>query len=185
MNVRVNKNDQITDYLLFTTEANDIFLMYKFTFFSETPNDSVGAMRKSVETLNLLLEFWEQKPFFLFVGISTGNLHVFPVRRQQRVGGVPLSGHGEHGRGQNVIVLALGVGINYINGTLIHTFRKHQVRKHSAPVCFLFFLLWCEKCHNSMNEEEKQLQLINTVILYALTQIDKRFYCKNELLLLI
>ncbi|CAN9512585.1 unnamed protein product [Ophioblennius macclurei] len=28
---------------------------------------------------------------------------------------------------KNVIVLALGVGINYINGTLIHTFRKHQI----------------------------------------------------------
>ncbi|XP_072237871.1 odorant receptor 131-2-like [Leuresthes tenuis] len=28
---------------------------------------------------------------------------------------------------KNVIVLALGLTINYINGTLIHTFRKHQV----------------------------------------------------------
>ncbi|CAG5978063.1 unnamed protein product [Menidia menidia] len=27
---------------------------------------------------------------------------------------------------KNVIVLALGLTINYINGTLIHTFRKHQ-----------------------------------------------------------
>ena len=29
---------------------------------------------------------------------------------------------------KNVIVVALGLIINYINGTLIHTFRKHQVR---------------------------------------------------------
>ncbi|XP_029358322.1 odorant receptor 131-2-like [Echeneis naucrates] len=28
---------------------------------------------------------------------------------------------------KNVIVLALGLSINYINGTLIHTFRKHQI----------------------------------------------------------
>ncbi|XP_014865847.1 PREDICTED: olfactory receptor 52A5-like [Poecilia mexicana] len=28
---------------------------------------------------------------------------------------------------KNVIVLALGITINYINGTLIHTFRKHQI----------------------------------------------------------
>ncbi|KAM9758695.1 odorant receptor 131-2-like [Menidia menidia] len=28
---------------------------------------------------------------------------------------------------KNVIVLALGLTINYINGTLIHTFRKHQI----------------------------------------------------------
>ncbi|XP_059184831.1 odorant receptor 131-2-like [Centropristis striata] len=28
---------------------------------------------------------------------------------------------------KNVIVLALGLVINYINGTLIHTFRKHQI----------------------------------------------------------
>lgn len=29
---------------------------------------------------------------------------------------------------KNVIVLSLGLTINYINGTLIHTLRKHQVR---------------------------------------------------------
>lgn len=29
---------------------------------------------------------------------------------------------------KNVIVLALGLTINYMNATLIHTFRKHQVR---------------------------------------------------------
>lgn len=29
---------------------------------------------------------------------------------------------------KNVIVVALGITINYINGVLIHTFRKHQVR---------------------------------------------------------
>ncbi|KAM9758117.1 odorant receptor 131-2-like [Menidia menidia] len=28
---------------------------------------------------------------------------------------------------KNVIILALGITINYINGTLIHTFRKHQI----------------------------------------------------------
>ncbi|KAI4799532.1 hypothetical protein KUCAC02_016845 [Chaenocephalus aceratus] len=28
---------------------------------------------------------------------------------------------------KNVIVVALGLIINYINGTLIHTFRKHQI----------------------------------------------------------
>lgn len=28
---------------------------------------------------------------------------------------------------KNVIVTALCISINYINGTLVHTFRKHQV----------------------------------------------------------
>ena len=35
---------------------------------------------------------------------------------------------------KNVIVLALGLSINYINAALIHTFRKHQVK-----ILFFFF----------------------------------------------
>lgn len=41
---------------------------------------------------------------------------------------------------KNVIVLSLGLTINYINGTLIHTFRKHQVRILYCPFCYYLLL---------------------------------------------
>ncbi len=42
---------------------------------------------------------------------------------------------------KNVIVVALGLIINYINGSLIHTFRKHQVR--------MLYYCFCYDCHNN------------------------------------
>lgn len=42
---------------------------------------------------------------------------------------------------KNVIVLALGFTINYINGTLIHTFRKHQVSIYSYCCFYLIIII--------------------------------------------
>ncbi|KAM4741241.1 odorant receptor 131-2-like [Anableps anableps] len=41
---------------------------------------------------------------------------------------------------KNVIIVALGITINYINGTLIHTFRKHQIF-YTNPRYILFIHL--------------------------------------------
>lgn len=39
---------------------------------------------------------------------------------------------------KNIIVVLLGLTINYINATLVHTFRKHQVRRQLALAVVLF-----------------------------------------------
>lgn len=47
--------------------------------------------------------------------------------------------------GKNVIVVVLGMTINYINATMIHTFNRHHVcklvlfliKKQKLPMCFL------------------------------------------------
>ncbi len=46
---------------------------------------------------------------------------------------------------KNVIVLALGLIINYINGTLIHTFRKHQVRMGFFVVVVVTIIIIVDK----------------------------------------
>uniref|UniRef100_A0A3Q0RWZ5 G-protein coupled receptors family 1 profile domain-containing protein n=1 Tax=Amphilophus citrinellus TaxID=61819 RepID=A0A3Q0RWZ5_AMPCI len=71
---------------------------------------------------------------------------------------------------KNVIVLALGLTINYINGTLIHTFRKHQVF-YSNPRYILFI-------HLVVND---MIQLTTSITLFVLTyvfsQINVAFCC--------
>ncbi|XP_072237911.1 odorant receptor 131-2-like [Leuresthes tenuis] len=62
----------------------------------------------------------------------------------------------------NVIVLALGLTINYINGTLIHTFRKHQVF-YVNPRYILFIHL----VSNDM------IQLNATISLFILSYVNK------------
>ncbi|XP_059184829.1 odorant receptor 131-2-like [Centropristis striata] len=61
---------------------------------------------------------------------------------------------------KNVIVLALGLVINYINGSLIHTFRKHQIF-YMNPRYILFI-------HLVMND---MIQLTATISLFVLSYI--------------
>ncbi|KAM9361371.1 odorant receptor 131-2-like [Symphorus nematophorus] len=61
---------------------------------------------------------------------------------------------------KNVIVLALGLIINYINGTLIHTFRKHQVF-YVNPRYILFI-------HLVVND---MIQLTTTISLFVFSYI--------------
>ena len=42
---------------------------------------------------------------------------------------------------KNVIVVVLGISINYINASLIHTFSKHQVEYSSTSVILPFIEL--------------------------------------------
>lgn len=44
---------------------------------------------------------------------------------------------------KNVIVLALGLTINYVNGALIHTIRKHQVRILLILSYFVHSVIMC------------------------------------------
>ncbi|XP_056245330.1 odorant receptor 131-2-like [Seriola aureovittata] len=71
---------------------------------------------------------------------------------------------------KNVIVLALGLTINYINGTLIHTFRKHQVF-YVNPRYILFI-------HLVLND---MIQLTTTISLfvfsYVFYKINTSFCC--------
>ncbi|XP_028285614.1 odorant receptor 131-2-like [Parambassis ranga] len=61
---------------------------------------------------------------------------------------------------KNVIVLVLGLTINYINGTLIHTFRKHQIF-YVNPRYILFI-------HLVVND---MIQLTTTISLFVLSYI--------------
>ncbi|XP_051270735.1 odorant receptor 131-2-like isoform X1 [Dicentrarchus labrax] len=61
---------------------------------------------------------------------------------------------------KNVIVLALGLTINYINGTLIHTFRKHQIF-YVNPRYILFI-------HLVVND---MIQLTTTISLFVSSYI--------------
>ncbi|XP_065811609.1 odorant receptor 131-2-like [Labrus bergylta] len=61
---------------------------------------------------------------------------------------------------KNVIILALGITINYINGALIHTFRKHQVLNVN-PRYILFI-------HLVVND---MIQLTTTISLFVLSYI--------------
>ncbi|XP_045885002.1 odorant receptor 131-2-like [Micropterus dolomieu] len=61
---------------------------------------------------------------------------------------------------KNVIILALGLIINYINGTLIHTFRKHQIF-YMNPRYILFI-------HLVVND---MIQLTTTISLFVLSYI--------------
>ncbi|XP_072238012.1 odorant receptor 131-2-like [Leuresthes tenuis] len=61
---------------------------------------------------------------------------------------------------KNVIVLALGLTINYINGTLIHTFRKHQIF-YVNPRYILFI-------HLVLND---MIQLTATISLFVLSYV--------------
>ncbi|XP_054472058.1 odorant receptor 131-2-like [Anoplopoma fimbria] len=61
---------------------------------------------------------------------------------------------------KNVIVMALGLIINYINGSLIHTFRKHQIF-YVNPRYILFI-------HLVVND---MIQLTTTVSLFVLSYI--------------
>ncbi|XP_068449880.1 odorant receptor 131-2-like [Clinocottus analis] len=64
---------------------------------------------------------------------------------------------------KNVIVLALGLIINYINGSLIHTFRKHQIF-YLNPRYILFI-------HLVVND---MIQLTTSISLYVLIYIPYR-----------
>ncbi|KAK7915724.1 hypothetical protein WMY93_011485 [Mugilogobius chulae] len=59
---------------------------------------------------------------------------------------------------KNVIVVTLGVIINYINGMLIHTFRKHQIF-YTTPRYILFI-------HLVVND---MIQLTTVIVLYGST----------------
>ncbi|XP_071397006.1 odorant receptor 131-2-like [Centroberyx affinis] len=59
---------------------------------------------------------------------------------------------------KNMVVVALGISINYINASLIHTFRKHQVF-HMNPRYILFI-------HLVVND---MIQLMLTVMLFLLS----------------
>ncbi|KAM6927272.1 odorant receptor 131-2-like [Xenentodon cancila] len=61
---------------------------------------------------------------------------------------------------KNVIVLTLGLIINYINGTLVHTFRKHQIF-YVNPRYILFI-------HLVLND---MIQLTVTIILFVLSYV--------------
>ncbi|XP_078028373.1 odorant receptor 131-2-like [Epinephelus lanceolatus] len=61
---------------------------------------------------------------------------------------------------KNVIVVALGLIINYINGTLIHTFRKHQIF-YVNPRYILFI-------HLVVND---MIQLTSTISLFVFSYI--------------
>ncbi|KAM6927852.1 odorant receptor 131-2-like [Xenentodon cancila] len=61
---------------------------------------------------------------------------------------------------KNVIVLALGIFINYINGTLVHTFRKHQIF-YMNPRYILFI-------HLVLNDT---IQLSVTISLFVLSYV--------------
>ncbi|XP_044039900.1 odorant receptor 131-2-like isoform X2 [Siniperca chuatsi] len=61
---------------------------------------------------------------------------------------------------KNVIILALGLIINYINGTLIHTFRKHQIF-YVNPRYILFI-------HLVVND---MIQLTTTICLFVFSYI--------------
>ncbi|XP_071351175.1 odorant receptor 131-2-like [Trachinotus anak] len=71
---------------------------------------------------------------------------------------------------KNVIVVALGLTINYINGTLIHTFRKHQIF-YVNPRYVLFI-------HLVLND---MIQLTTTISLfvfsYVFYKINTSFCC--------
>jgi hypothetical protein len=54
------------------------------------------------------------------MNLSSNNITVVTASRSRE--GVYIAA------AKNVIVVALFVSINYINGTLVHTFSKHQVR---------------------------------------------------------
>ncbi|KAM6927274.1 odorant receptor 131-2-like [Xenentodon cancila] len=66
---------------------------------------------------------------------------------------------------KNVIVLALGIFISYINGTLVHTFRKHQIF-YMNPRYILFI-------HLVLNDT---IQLSVTISLFVLSYV---FYKMN------
>ncbi|XP_074534124.1 odorant receptor 131-2-like [Halichoeres trimaculatus] len=59
---------------------------------------------------------------------------------------------------KNVIVTALCISINYINGTLIHTFRKHEVFHSSS--CYILFI------HLVIND---MIQLIMATLLHIIS----------------
>ncbi|XP_058487095.1 odorant receptor 131-2-like [Solea solea] len=61
---------------------------------------------------------------------------------------------------KNVFILALGLTINYINGTLIHTFRKHQIF-YTNPRYVLFI-------HLVLND---MIQLTVTICLFVLSYV--------------
>ncbi|KAF3855735.1 hypothetical protein F7725_016458 [Dissostichus mawsoni] len=75
---------------------------------------------------------------------------------------------------KNVIVTVLCIAINYINGTLIHTFRKHQIF-YSNPRYVLFI-------HLVMND---MLQLTLSTLLHIISYTLNTFSVSSCLLLLI
>ncbi|XP_033977888.1 odorant receptor 131-2-like [Trematomus bernacchii] len=75
---------------------------------------------------------------------------------------------------KNVIVTVLCISINYINGTLIHTFRKHQIF-YSNPRYILFI-------HLVMND---MLQLTLSTLLHIISYTLNTFSVSSCLLLLI
>ncbi|KAK5934634.1 hypothetical protein CgunFtcFv8_015014 [Champsocephalus gunnari] len=75
---------------------------------------------------------------------------------------------------KNVIVTVLCIAINYINGTLIHTFRKHQIF-YSNPRYILFI-------HLVMND---MLQLTLSTLLHIISYTLNTFSVSSCLLLLI
>ncbi|KAK1901172.1 Odorant receptor 131-2 [Dissostichus eleginoides] len=75
---------------------------------------------------------------------------------------------------KNVIVTVLCIAINYINGTLIHTFRKHQIF-YSNPRYILFI-------HLVMND---MLQLTLSTLLHIISHTLNTFSVSSCLLLLI
>ncbi|KAF3855737.1 hypothetical protein F7725_016460 [Dissostichus mawsoni] len=75
---------------------------------------------------------------------------------------------------RNVIVTVLCIAINYINGTLIHTFRKHQIF-YSNPRYVLFI-------HLVMND---MLQLTLSTLLHIISYTLNTFSVSSCLLLLI
>ena len=69
---------------------------------------------------------------------------------------------------KNVIVLSLGLTINYINGTLIHTLRKHQVR----------MLYHCYNNYKKLSILVSMSIIITVIILRRTPQtLELRFMC--------
>ncbi|XP_015254141.1 PREDICTED: olfactory receptor 1N2-like [Cyprinodon variegatus] len=71
---------------------------------------------------------------------------------------------------KNVLIMALGISINYINGTLIHTFRKHQIF-YMNPRYILFIHLVV----NDMIQLTASISLF--VISYVFYKINASFCC--------
>ncbi|KAK1902273.1 Odorant receptor 131-2 [Dissostichus eleginoides] len=83
---------------------------------------------------------------------SLGFLNVSIVGRNRDSFGTAVA--------KNVIVVALGLIINYINGTLIHTFRKHQIF-YINPRYILF-------THLVVND---MIQLTSTISLFVFSYV--------------
>ncbi|XP_056462482.1 odorant receptor 131-2-like [Gadus chalcogrammus] len=95
--------------------------------------------------------FVERRPCCL-MNLSSNNITVVTASRSRE--GVYIAA------AKNVIVVALFVSINYINGTLVHTFSKHQI--FSMNPRYILFI------HMVLND---MLQLTVSVLLFVLSYV--------------